>query len=210
MNVDDLFPSQIEPSDETLAGRVAQRDMAAFELIYDRYAKSVYALAAHLLGHAEAEEVVQEVFLRLWHKAGQFDPARGFFNTWFMAIARHHVLDELRQRSQQQRLVAAEEIDQLLAEAADPAANVEEQAWLRERGNTILDALQSLPAEQRRVLVLAYFGGLSQSAIARHLGWPLGTVKKRVRLGLQKLRASLAQQGLVVQSEADLLQISAE
>jgi RNA polymerase sigma-70 factor (ECF subfamily) len=182
-----------EPSDEILAARVAQRDVAAFSLLYDRYARVVYSLAAHLLSAGEAEDIVQDVFFRLWHKADQFDPARGRFASWFMAITRHHLMDALRKRSQQQRMVAAEEIDQLLVTTADPTVDVENASYLLERGRDILYALKRLPPEQRRVLVLAYFGGLSQSAIAEQLDWPLGTVKKRIRLGLHKLRLYLSE-----------------
>ncbi len=196
--MNELHPPAPEPSDETLAARVAQRDVTAFALLYDRYAQSVFALAAHLLGRAEAEEAVQEIFLRLWNKAAHFDHARGAFSAWFMTIARHYVLDQLRVRSLQQRLIVAEQVDQLLANAADPRVDVEHAAYLRERGDALLRALQQLPSEQRRVLALAYFGGLSQSEIARHLNLPLGTVKKRTQLGLQKLRALLADQGLQV------------
>ncbi|MGH2350361.1 MAG: RNA polymerase sigma factor [Chloroflexota bacterium] len=177
--------------DEALAARVVLRDAAALALLYDRYAPAIYAMAAHMLGASEAEEAVQEVFLRLWNRAQQFDPSRGPFGAWFMAVARHHVLDEVRRRGQQQRILAAETIDRLLASAVDPQVNVEEEAWRHERGAVLRRALQALPDEQRRVLVLAYFGGLSQAAIAERLGCPLGTVKKRIRLGLQKLRAAL-------------------
>ena len=179
------------PADDALVARVCRHEAAALALLYDRYAQPVYTLAAHLLGAADAEEVVQDVFLALWRKAGQFDPARSSFNTWFMAIARHRVLDELRRRGHQQRMQHVEAVDHLLAGAVDPGLSVEDQAWQRVQGRAVAGALQRLPEEQRRVLVLAYFGGLSQSAMARHLGWPLGTVKKRVRLGLQKLRTAL-------------------
>ncbi len=195
--MENRVPLQSEPSDEVLIARVTQHDVAAFTLLYDRYARSVYVLAAHMLATADAEDVVQEVFLRLWNKAGQFDVERGSFSTWFMAIARHHVLDELQRRSEEQRWVAAEEISQLLAETIDPKVNVEEEAWLRERGDAVLQALKNLPIEQQRALVLAYFGGLSQSSIAQYLGWPLGTVKKRMKLGLQKLKAFLIQRRLI-------------
>ncbi len=195
-------PSASEPSDEALAGRVAQRDVDAFARLYDRYAQTVFTFAAHLLSRGEAEEVVQEVFLRLWNKAEQFDPARGAFNAWFLSVARHHILDQLRSSSQKQRLLAAEGVDELLAEAPDPLADVEQAVWLHERGEVILRALQQLPDEQRRVLVLAYFGGLSHSAIAEYLGLPLGTVKKRIRLALQKLRALLKRDDVVAESSA--------
>jgi RNA polymerase sigma-70 factor, ECF subfamily len=181
---------QLDPSDESLVERVCQQDVTAFSQLYDRYARSVYVLAAVVLGPPEAEEIVQEVFLRLWQKADQFQPARGPFGAWFMTIARHHVWDVLR-RLHREPSLAAEVIDQLLMESA-PSTDVEEEAWSQEVGEAVLYALQGLPVEQRRALVLAYFGGLSQNSIAQQLGWPLGTVKKRIRLGLQKLRTALA------------------
>src|SRR5919109_2206519 len=182
---------QLEPSDEALVERVRRQDVTAFSQLYDRYARPIYVLAVTILDRAEAEEIVQEVFLRLWRKADQFQPERGPFGAWFMTIARHHLWDVLR-RLHREPSLAAEVIDQLLMESSISAANVEEEAWSQEVGQAVLDALQGLPATQRHVLVLAYFGGLSQSSIARHLGWPLGTVKKRIRLGLQKLRNALA------------------
>jgi RNA polymerase sigma-70 factor (ECF subfamily) len=181
-----------ESTDEALAARVAGGDLAAFTVLYERYERPVYAMAAHVLGATDAEDVVQEVFLRLWRRAGQFDVRRGRFAPWLLAVARHEVLARLRRRSREQRLALGEDIDRLLAGAPDPTVDVEEEAWRRERGEIVLRALQALPAEQRRVLVLAYFGGLSQATIADALGWPLGTVKKRVRLGVQKLRQALA------------------
>jgi RNA polymerase sigma-70 factor (ECF subfamily) len=179
------------PSDEVLVARVRQRDSAALTMLYDRYATQVYALAGHALGSADAEEVVQDVFLRLWHKAGQFDPALSSFGAWFMAIARHRVLDELRRRGHQSHLRAAGSVEQALSRTIDPGPGIEEEFWRRESGIAVLHALQRLPEEQRRVLVLGYFGGLSHAEMSAHLGWPLGTVKKRVRLGMRKLRAAL-------------------
>src|SRR5262249_16458714 len=158
-----------EESDETLAARVAGRDVAVFGLLFDRYAQTVYVFAAHLLGAVDADEIVQEVFLRFWNHAGQFDPMRGSFRGWFMAIARHQILNELRRPSQEQRRLAADAIDRVLAEAADPTVDVEEAARLHERQDNVLRALGELPEEQRRALVLAYFGGLSHTAIAQLL-----------------------------------------
>jgi RNA polymerase sigma-70 factor (ECF subfamily) len=112
-----------------------------------------------------------------------------------MALARNRVLDELRRRGAQQRLRAAVAVEHLLTAAAGDrsgAASVEEAVWRRERGAAVLNALRQLPEPQRRALVLSYFGGLSHAALAAHLDWPLGTVKKRLRLGLQKLRAALS------------------
>ncbi len=195
VDVERAAPSPAEPTDEALVERVARQDPVAFGFLYDRYGRVVYTLAAHLLGSSPAEEVVQDVFFTLWTKAGQFDPERGRFESWFLAIARHRVLSVLRERSQTQRLFAVGELETLLNDVVDPSTNVEDVAWQHERGQEILRALRRLPEDQRRVLVLAYFGGLSQSTLAERLGWPLGTVKKRVRLGLQKLRAALAEDG---------------
>ncbi len=181
-----------EPTDETLVARVAAGDRAAFSLLYDRYDRPVYVMATHLLGAAEADDVVQEAFLRLWRSVDQFDETRGRFAPWFLTIARHEVLARLRRRTREQRLALAEDVDRLLTAAPDPTIDVEEQVWRRERGDLVLQALNELPPEQRRVLVLAYFGDLSQATIAASLDWPLGTVKKRIRLGLQKLRQALA------------------
>jgi RNA polymerase sigma-70 factor, ECF subfamily len=198
--VDAQLPSA-ELSDEMLMILVVQRNVAAFSLLFDRYAQTVYVLAAHMLGRTDAEEVVQEVFLRCWNKAEQFDPARGSFRSWFLAVARHYVLNELRRHTLHQRLQAVAEIDQLLASAADPAADVEAAAWQHVQQNDILRALTCLPDDQRQALVLAYFGGLSHAQIAQHLGWPLGTVKKRIQLGLQKLRAALAHHAPDIEAE---------
>jgi RNA polymerase sigma-70 factor (ECF subfamily) len=183
-----------DPTDAELAALVAGGDVAAFARLYDRYARPAYALAAHLIGPADAEEIIQDVFLAVWRKAAQFDPERGSFGAWFMAIPRHRVLEEVSRR-RRQRPAGVEEVERLLARAPDPAPDVEEQAWRRERGEAAWQALAELPAEQRQVIVLAYFGGLSQTAIARHLSLPLGTVKKRTRLAFGKLRAVLAEPG---------------
>src|SRR5438552_2003420 len=113
-----------DPTDETLAERVARGDVAAFATLYDRYARRVYAWAAHLVGSAEAEDVVQETYLRLWDKAHQFDVRRGRFASWFMAIARHVVMGQLRRRTTQQLLIAADEIERVLADAAEPGGEL--------------------------------------------------------------------------------------
>lgn len=183
--------------DNALVLRVAQGDVIAFGLLYDRYVRTVYALAMHLLGASEAEEAVQDIFLRLWNKADQFDGTRGSFAGWFMTIARNHAFRALSVRSRRQRIESAEDIDRLLARKVDPTVDVEEQAWVHVQERAALLALNELPVEQRRVLVLAYFSGLSQSAIAQHLDVPLGTIKKRTQLGLRKLRQTLARERLM-------------
>lgn len=196
-------PLHSELSDEQLAQRVAEQDVAAFTLLFDRYGRIVYALAAHTLGAGpatsgspnqasiQAEDVVQEAFLRLWQRADQFDPARGSFRAWFLTIARHLVIDELKRSRHDRHPHDIQAIEETLLNTQEPSSSMVEQAWMRERVDALSRALAELPAEQRRAILLAYFGGWSQSEIARHLGWPLGTVKKRVRLALQKLRHRL-------------------
>ena len=196
VNDSDSLPAP-SPNDNALVIRVAQGDVLAFDALYERYVRAVYAFAVHLLGVSDAEEAVQEIFLRLWNSASQFDETRGSFAGWFMTIARNHAFHELRTRSRRQRIEAAEDIDRLLARAVDKSTNVEEQAWIHEQERVALFALGELPAEQRTVLVLAYFSGLSQSAMAQHLHLPLGTVKKRTRLGLEKLRRAMARERLM-------------
>lgn len=180
-------------SDEELVSRVVSRDVEAFSTLYDRHSQMVYALAAHMMGRTEAEDIVQEVFLVLWNKAHQYTPERGAFSSWFVAIARNKVVDRLARLGKEKGITAAEGINRLLDGLPDDSEGVEDQVWLKDSANEALQAMSSIPEEQRRVLVLAYFGGLSQSAIAEHLNIPLGTVKKRIRLGLQKLRVSLKQ-----------------
>ncbi len=177
-----------EDSDEVLVERVACRDVTAFTTLYDRYAPTIYTLAMHLLGAADAEETVQEVFLRLWNKAHQYDGERGSFRSWFMTIAHNCVKDELGRRNREDRLCVVDTVDELLSNMADPHVDVTQAVWLNERQETLLRGLRRLPAEQRRAIMLAYFGGFSQASIAQQMSWPLGTVKKRIRLGLQKLR----------------------
>jgi RNA polymerase sigma-70 factor (ECF subfamily) len=179
-------------SDEQLALLIAARHMDAFAVLYDRFSRPVFTMAGHMLGVGEAEEAAQEIFMRLWHKAVQYDPARGPFSHWFLSIARNHLLDKLRARGERFRLVAVEEVETVLAEIPDPRSDVVEQVWQNQRRAALAQALLHIPSEQRRVILLAYFGGMSQSEISMHLNVPLGTVKKRIRLGLQKLRAALS------------------
>jgi RNA polymerase sigma-70 factor (ECF subfamily) len=180
-----------EVTDESLASRVASGDIAAFSTLYDRYAPRIHAWAAHVLGVEQADDAVQEVFLRLWLKARQFDAERGRFGAWYTAVARHYLFAELERRGRYRAHLAAEEIQRALASAA-ASDDVEERVSAHERDRVLARALTALPPDQRRVLVLGYFLGLSQSRMARELGLPLGTVKKRVRLGMQKLRTALA------------------
>lgn len=181
----------LEP-DEALCARVAMHDVPAFELLYERYGARTYAWAAHVLGPRQAEDVTQEVFAVLWSRAGQFNPERGAFPQWFWALVRHRIFRELRRVGRQRRVEAAEAISDLLSTAIAEGVDVEEAAFTAATSRHAIELLGQLPDEQRRVLVMSYFAGLSHADIALALRLPLGTVKKRVRLGLTKLRRAMA------------------
>lgn len=129
--------------------------------------------------------------MRVWRAAPQFDPARGRFTTWLAAITRHHLSRQLGRRGGEHRTLAAVSVEAAL----EGQGETSDDTVRNEDARVILQALRRLPAEQRRVIVLAYFAGMTQSQMAEHLGIPLGTVKKRVRLAMQKLRQSLASNG---------------
>lgn len=178
---------------------MAAGDEQALGAIYDRWATTVHTLAYYLLGQAdEAEDAVEETFWQAWREAGRYDASRGAVSTWLSTIGRSRALD--RQRARRRRAEEPLETDDAssassagISNTMAPAANPQHEAEAAERARDIAVALESLPAEQREVIVLAYFGGLSQSEIAARTSLPLGTVKTRARLALQKLRAPLAQ-----------------
>lgn len=161
--------------------KVVAGDQTALMAVYDRYSHLVYNLCLHVLGNQQAsEDISQEVFLRIWRQAKAFNPNRGTLAGWITVMARHLAIDSLRKT--QRELRAAESL--VPANEATRAALIEDV-----RGVRLI--LEELPAEQREVLDLAYFGGLSHSEIALSTGLPLGTVKSRIRLALQNLRLRL-------------------
>lgn len=176
------------PPDEALAAWAARGEIAAFEALYQRHAPWVRAWAAHTLGADDADDALQDVFVRVWRAAPQFDPARGRFASWLSAITRNHVSHQLGRRGGEHRALAAASV---LAVLDGDREGVDEAAVRSDRAHVLLDALRGLPDDQRKVIVLAYFAGMSQSQMASHLGIPLGTVKKRVKLAMQKLREAL-------------------
>jgi RNA polymerase sigma-70 factor (ECF subfamily) len=178
--------------DEELVAGLRRREVGAFETLYDRYGNLVYSVSLRVLGDVEAaEDVAQEVFLRLWRKPQHYDTARGRFVTWLMSVTRNRAIDEHRRRGRRQRREAPSDLelnDTLASDESDDPAAV---AVLTDEGHAIRQALSGLPSEQRRAIELAYFGGYTQQQISDALGQPLGTIKTRIRLGMQKLRAAL-------------------
>jgi RNA polymerase sigma-70 factor (ECF subfamily) len=182
--------------DEQLIQAVAQGERRAFETLYDRYSPVVFGLALKMLGDREvAEEAVQEIFWRVWQRAKSFDPNRAFA-PWLFGIAHNYCIDELRRRRARPQPVYEDDDHPVLSTIADDA-DVSEAALQSEQRRVVLNALRELPTEQRQALELAYFGGLTQQEIATRLGNPLGTIKTRMRLGLQKLRSILQGQHFV-------------
>ena len=174
--------------DRELMRRVAAGDETALGELYDRFASVLNALAARVLGdRGDAEEVVQEVFVHAWHRADTYDPQRSAVSTWLVLVTRSRAIDRLRSRR-----VVDRTHDQVRQEAAEHESPRGVRAVHRtERRQRLHEALSGLPSEQRRVLELAYFGGMTQREIARSTDTPLGTVKTRTLLALRKLRDEL-------------------
>jgi RNA polymerase sigma-70 factor (ECF subfamily) len=185
-------PSQIlrDPaalSDGDLWVRLRERDMASLEALYARYASYVYALALRILGRSEeAEEVVQDVFWQLWKTETAYEPARASFRTWLFAITRSRCLDRLRHH----RSRSDSEMPRASGLGSAPS-DPEQEAILAERQKHVVAAFQALPEPQRRVLEMGFFNGLTHREIAERLGEPLGTVKSRIKMGMDKLKDSL-------------------
>jgi RNA polymerase sigma-70 factor (ECF subfamily) len=171
-------------SDETLMQALPQQ-MEALDALYERHSRAAMGLAMRMVGEREtAEEVVQEAFLALWRNAARYQAGRGSVRAWLLSIVHHRAIDRLRGRAPVQPLP-----EELGADTTTPDVwTLTAQRLDRE---VIVQALGALPEEQRQAIELAYFEGLSQSEIAARLGEPLGTVKTRVRLGMEKLRESL-------------------
>ena len=183
-------------SDEALLALIAtpDGDLALAEL-YDRYGKVAYGLAYRVLQNSSlAEDAVQEAFLTVWRTAGTYIRERGKPSTWLLTLVHRRAVDIVRR---EQRRRAPETVEDPVA--AVPAA--EEEVALRDRRRAVQAALRQLPADQREALELAYYGGLTQSELARQLGVPLGTVKSRMFAGLRRLGDLLREAGLEPEPE---------
>ena len=186
-------------ADEQLVVRVANGDASALEALYDRYVRQCFGLALRLLGEtALAEEVVQEVFLKVWTQPGSYSAQKGKFVSWLLSLVHHRCIDELRRRSRTEVTIEDTGSGGVLDTQADPDPDPGEQVWIGEQRRAVREALDKISPSQRQVIELAYFRGLTQSEIAAKLNQPLGTVKTRVRMGLQSLRALLEAHGLLM------------
>lgn len=180
-------------SDAALVAAMARGEERAASVLYDRWAAMLLAVAARITrDRSEAEEVVAEAFVQAWRAAGKFEPGRGSVAAWLTTMARSRALDLVRARGRRHRHEAAagEEPNLPISHGQGPAApDVPVEAG--ERRQAVRAALAELPDPQRRALELAYYQGLSQSQIAEELGEPVGTIKTRTRLAMQKLREAL-------------------
>jgi RNA polymerase sigma-70 factor (ECF subfamily) len=161
-------------------------DLASLEALYDAHCRAAIGVAYRILGDlGEAEEVAQEVFLAAWRAGATYDPAKGSTRTWILSMVRNRSIDVLRARRRRPT--------QPLVEGLDPpdTSDVTSQAVINVDGEVARQALASLPAEQRQVIELAYFAGLSHTEIATQLAAPIGTVKGRIRLALDRLRIAM-------------------
>lgn len=176
-------------SDAVLLRQVAERQSEALAELYSRYAPTLLALGVRIMGGVpEAEEVLQEVFLHVWNQAGRYDASRSSVSTWLILIGRSRAIDRLRTRKVVERTHEN-------AAKRDPAGHASpegvESVFVHERRQRVRGEMEKLPAEQRQVLEMAFYEGLSQSEIAAKAGLPLGTVKTRTLLAMRKLRNAL-------------------
>jgi RNA polymerase sigma-70 factor, ECF subfamily len=169
-----------------LVRAIARGDEVAFAALYDQYSHILFGLLLRILrSRAEAEDVLQEVFLQVWRQAASFDEERGRAFTWMVTLARSRALDRLRAVDARER--AAERSVKEVPPDLSGGESAEEAALRNEREEVVRRALATLPEEQRNNLLLAYLSGMSQTEIAEQTGQPLGTVKTRMRAGLKKL-----------------------
>jgi RNA polymerase sigma-70 factor (ECF subfamily) len=183
-------------ADQDLMPLVHEGDARAFEVVFDRHADAAFSLAYRMCGRrGQAEDVVQEAFLSLWRSGARYDRSRGSVRSWILGVVRNRTIDLFRREAVRAgRDTNAEGAVERMPAADDVAGDAERRADARQ----VRTALEELPADQRQVIELAYFGGFTHSQIAQMLELPAGTVKGRMRLGLTKLRLSLGDPSGVV------------
>jgi RNA polymerase sigma-70 factor (ECF subfamily) len=185
-------PAERQRVDAQLLQRVARRDRRALAELYDRFSGPLYGAALQIVRDpTEAQDIVHDTFVALWEKAATFETTRGSAFSWAITLTRNRAIDRVRMRRRRAELLEAS-VPADLGYDESGAADSGDAAALGEEARAVRAAVAGLPAEQRRALELAFFGGLTQEEIARKLSAPLGTVKARIRRGLLKLRDSLA------------------
>jgi RNA polymerase sigma-70 factor (ECF subfamily) len=183
-----------ELADEDLMALVRRGEARAFEVIYDRHSGVAFSLAYRMCGsRTAAEDVVQESFLSLWRSGARYDRARGSVRTWVLGIVHNRAIDVLRRGHDRHRAS-----DDGIEERFEAPEHTEVEVARRDEAREIRAALDQLPAEQSRVIELAFYGGYSHTEIAEMLDAPVGTIKGRMRLGMEKMRHALEGSGAVV------------
>ncbi|WP_322907622.1 RNA polymerase sigma factor [Paenibacillus sp. SGZ-1009] len=178
--------------DRELMRRIAAKDPTALEQVYDRYERAIYSFAYRIVHDAmAAEEVVQELFLRVWNHAERYDRSQGKLSTWMFTIARNIAVDMLRRKAS--RAVADPVGDEALQVLPDTSADVEQEVALNFERQRIREAMMELREEQQQVIESIYFHGLTQHEVSEKFSIPLGTVKSRVRLAIRQLHGKLAE-----------------
>jgi RNA polymerase sigma factor (sigma-70 family) len=178
--------------DAALLHRVADRQPAALSELYDRFAPVLLPLARRILNSAaDAEEVLQETFIHVWNQAARYDSARSSVSTWLVLLTRSRAIDRLRNRKVVERVHAAAHHGQAVSHTSPVAV---EAVFIQERRERVRQELAKLPVEQRQVLEMAFYEGLTQTEIAAKAGLPLGTVKTRTLLAMKKLRGALREE----------------
>ena len=178
-------------ADEEMMQLVQASDPRAFELLYDRHGGAAFSLAYRMVGNrVSAEDITQEAFLSIWRSRLRYDQARGSVRTWVLGIVHNRAIDSLRRSVVHDR---RRQTMEGVEERFEARERTDVEAARREEARSVRSALETLPEEQRKTIELAYFGGFSHSQIAELLNEPIGTVKGRMRLGLEKIRATLAE-----------------
>jgi RNA polymerase sigma-70 factor, ECF subfamily len=176
-------------ADEEVMQLVGEGSPRAFELLYDRHGGAAFSLAYRMVGdRVAAEDIAQEAFLSIWRSRMRYDAARGSVRTWVLGIVHNRAIDALRRGASYER--RREPLD-VVEERHEAPERTDVEAARREEARSVRSALDTLPPDQRRTIELAYFAGFSHSQIAELLDEPLGTIKGRMRLGLDKLRDQL-------------------
>lgn len=179
-------------ADEELMPLIGDKDPEAFAVFYDRHGGVAFSLAYRIVGErAAAEDVTQEAFISIWRSGARYDRARGSVRSWMLGIVRNRAIDLLRSRAG--RAPSLDSDDEAALEQSPAEERTDDTAIRHETADQVRGAIGELPGEQSKVIELAYFGGFSHSEIAEMLGVPLGTVKGRMRLGLEKIRGELAE-----------------